>query len=201
MSSVTLTSTPDPEPELSLGFVIRRLLITIAVLMALMGLLGYFLKDELIAVSEAFVGALGGWGVMLGFFLADALVLPIPHDAFTTFGLVAGIPFWTCVAWASVGSVVGAHVGFGIGQYLSHTALYRRVMERRGREVRMLTEKYGVIALLVGCLGPLAYSLVCWAGGAVRIRYRDFLLVTLLRIPRVAGYLYLIQLGYLSVVE
>jgi uncharacterized membrane protein YdjX (TVP38/TMEM64 family) len=50
----------------------------------------------------------------------------------------------------------------------------------------------------VAAITPLPYSIFCWAAGAGKLPFRRFLLVSLLRIVRVAGYLYLIQLGLLG---
>ena len=88
-----------------------------------------------------------------------------------------------------------------IGRYLSHTRWFQRIMERRGKEIYRLAKRYGVLAMAVGALGPIMYSLCCWAGGALDIRWRDFWLVTSLRIPRVAIYLWAIQMGYVNVVS
>ena len=42
---------------------------------------------------------------------ADAFTLPLPNDAFTFFGRAAGMPFWECVFWGSLGSLVGESDG------------------------------------------------------------------------------------------
>jgi membrane protein YqaA with SNARE-associated domain len=50
----------------------------------------------------------------------------------------------------------------------------------------------------VAAITPLPYSIFCWAAGAGRLDFTRFMAVSVpLRIIRVAGYLYLIQLGLL----
>lgn len=54
-------------------------------------------------------------------------------------------------------------------------------------------ERYGLLALALAALTPLPYSLVCWACGATKVRTVPFILVSLLRVPRVAIYLLIIE--------
>jgi uncharacterized membrane protein YdjX (TVP38/TMEM64 family) len=72
------------------------------------------------------------------------------------------------------------------------------MMARRGREVKLLVERYGVRALLFAALTPLPYSIACWAAGACEVRFRTFFLVSLSRIPRVIFYLWLIEQGFIT---
>jgi membrane protein YqaA with SNARE-associated domain len=76
------------------------------------------------------------------------------------------------------------------------TARFRRFIEGRGRNAWESVRRYGAGALALGALSPLPFSICCWAGGALRIRPSIFLAVALLRIPRVAFYLWLIQIGF-----
>ena len=41
--------------------------------------------------------------------------------------------------------------------------------------------------------------MTCWAAGATKMAYLDFIVISLLRIPRVAAFLWLIQRGFVSV--
>lgn len=170
----------------------------LVVLMVILGLLAYTVHDPLVALAERFVAIAGPPGIALGFFLPDAFTLPIPNDAFSFFGLIGGIPFWTCVLWACLGTLVGGSLGFFLGRWLSHTETFRRMMAQRGREVTLLVERYGVRALLFAALTPLPYSIACWAAGACGMRFFTFFLVSLSRIPRVIFYLWLIEQGFVT---
>jgi len=154
-------------------------------------------KDELAAISKAFVDALGGFGIALGFALPDGLTLPLPNDAFTFFGYRGGIPFWECVGWGTAGSLVGGSIGFLIGRSLQRTRTYRRIMATRGREVNEMAARYGGWTLFIAALTPIPYSLACWAVGAGGMRYRTFLLISTSRVIKVAFYLWLLAEGIL----
>jgi membrane protein YqaA with SNARE-associated domain len=97
-----------------------------------------------------------------------------------------------------VGSILGGTVGFFIGRTLGTTQWMIRFFQTRGAEAYAITKRYGLVALALAAFTPIPYSIVCWACGAVKIRLRDFLLISLLRIPRVALYLWLIQQGFVA---
>lgn len=205
-------STPLPEP-LSIGapgtapaspLDIRRLALQVlggaAALVLGLGLVAYFFQEPLVRLSETFVRTLGGPGIAVGFFLPDAFTIPFPNDAFTAAGLLGGMSFPLVVAWGSLGSILGGHVGLLVGRRLSYTRWFRRFMATHGQEAYALSQRYGALALVLGALTPVPYSVTCWAAGALGMRLGVFSLISLLRIPRIAVYLWLIQLGFLSFV-
>lgn len=182
----------------------RLLLSSLSVLVLLMGVVavvGYFFRDPLLAVSKMFVDAFGGLGVALGFFIPDAFTLPLPNDVSSVLGLAGGLSFLEVTIWASAGSLVGGTVGYWIGRYLRSTATVTRILKRGGGMAQRVLDRYGMTAVAVAAITPLPYSIFCWAAGAGRLDFRAFLLVSQLRILRVAGYLYLIQLGLYSVAD
>jgi membrane protein YqaA with SNARE-associated domain len=161
--------------------------------------LGAAFWDPLHALSETFVTHLGGPGIFLGFFIPDGFSVPMPVDAFTTFGLLGGIPFWEVVAWAASGSLLGGIVGYHVGGWLRRFQWFKRFYGKRAEEMDALVASYGAVALAATALTPLPYSLGCWAAGALKMPMPQFLLVSLLRIPRVAGYLALIHFGLITI--
>lgn len=186
-------------PTLDVRKLVVRFLLAVLVLAALLVLTGFYLEEELLAVSASFVEHFGGWGVFLGFFFPDAFTLPIPQDAFMAFALVGGMSFWEVVAWATAGSLSGGSLGWLLGRQLRRTRAYARFMERRGKDAEALIERYGSIALGVGAATPLPYSILCWACGALGMSYGRFLAVSTLRFVRVVSYLWLIEIGVLRI--
>ena len=202
-----MTTSEDPEAQssdeellgtLRVGELALKLIGVLVILMGLLATLAYFAHDPLVALAERFVAVLGPAGIAIGFFLPDAFTLPIPNDAFSFFGLIGGVPFWTCCFWASLGTLTGGSTGFFLGRKLSDTDTFRRLMARRGREVKLLVDRYGVVALLCAAITPIPYSIACWSAGACGIRFRTFLLVSLSRIPRVIFYLWLMEQGFIK---
>jgi len=186
------------EDLLDLRTIVIRMVVGIIVIVIVVGAAAYLLRQPIMDASKGFVSAFGGWGVAAGFFLVDGFTLPFPNDAFSLLGLKGNISFWMVVFWASLGSYVGGLVGYGIGVMLRRTAWFIRFMNGRGAEVYALIRRYGLVALAIAALTPIPYSIACWASGAVQIRMSHFLLVSLLRIPRIAFYLWLIELGFIT---
>ncbi|MEO1269733.1 MAG: VTT domain-containing protein [Myxococcota bacterium] len=193
---------PSTAPLEEEAFDGRRLalqtLLGIVGLMVTLGILGATFREPLVAFSKVFVEILGGPAIFSGIFIADALLLPIPHDVLTGFGLLGGMEFWIVVMYASVGSVVGGMLGYVLGRQLAHTNTVRSILDRRGKKMYVLAQRYGIMAVALGALSPLPYSLTAWAAGALRMHFGQFVLVSLLRIPRFAFYLWLIRLGFLD---
>lgn len=183
----------------------RRLILSsvmvLATLMAIVASVGYWLREPLLEVSRMFVDVFGGVGVGLGFFIPDAFTVPLPNDVVAVLGLAGGMSFVEVTLWATGGSLLGGAVGYWIGRYLRSTATVRRILRRGGGMAQRVLDRYGMKAVAVAALTPLPYSIFCWAAGAGRLSFKLFLLVSTLRFVRVAGYLYLIQLGLFSVAD
>ena len=186
------------EDEATLREVLIKIGLTLLVFLSLFAGLVYTLKEPLTQFSAMFVEVFGPLGVFLGWFLPDGLTVPMPNDAFLMFGIQGGLGFWQVVSLATAGTLSGGMVGYGIGTRLQHTRWFRRLMSRRGAEIHSLVRRYGLLALALATLTPLPYSLACWASGALEIPFRHFCLVSLLRIPRIIGFLWLIQEGFVS---
>ncbi|HFE45021.1 MAG TPA: hypothetical protein ENJ18_05930 [Nannocystis exedens] len=177
-----------------------RLLLTIGAgiiaLTLVFAVIGYFFREPLLAFASHFVANLGGVGVAIGFFIPDAFTVPLPNDAFSVLGLAGGLGFVEVALWSTLGSVIGGSTGFAIGRGLSHTAWYQRIMKKRGAEVQELLDRYGGIGLGLAALTPLPYSLASWAAGTSKLRYWQFLAISIpLRAIRVTSVLWLFSLG------
>jgi membrane protein YqaA with SNARE-associated domain len=182
----------------------RVVLSTVAALVGITAIVAgtaYLFREWLLSVSQYFVESFGGPGIGGGFFVCDAFTVPLPADAFSTFGLVGGMDFWAVVAWGSVGSLAGGSTGWAIGHFLiGRSARLRAYLDKKGEEVVEQLHRGGLVFLAAAALTPLPYSVVCWAAGATHMPFAHFFAVSLLRIVRVAGYLWLIERGFLSVV-
>lgn len=190
--------TREPEVVLNVRRLVVRTLVGVLLLVAVMAAVGMRFREPLTHFSRQLVESAGGPALAVGFMVPDATSLPIPQDAFSAFALLGGMPFWHIVAWASAGSLAGGSLGFAVCRHLRRTRRLQEQLARRGAQVHAVMERYGDLALALFALTPLPYSVGCWTCGALGMSYGRFLLISLLRIPRVAFYLWLIQLGLLS---
>ncbi|HZG75841.1 MAG TPA: DedA family protein [Paenibacillus sp.] len=130
----------------------------------------------------------------LGIFLLIALenvFPPIPSEVILTFGgfmttstdlTVPGV-----IAFATVGSIVGAVILYGIGRVLSAERLesivakYGKVLRLKPEDIRKADawfDKYGPWAVFFGRLVPLVRSLISIPAGMSGMRILPFLLLT-----------------------
>ncbi|MCB9476176.1 MAG: VTT domain-containing protein [Deltaproteobacteria bacterium] len=199
IENAVIPATPVP---LSRAINTRQLflrgIVGLGLVMIGLGAIGYFLRGPVKAWSVVFVDKLGGLGVSLGFFLPDAFTFPIPPEPWMAAALIGGLPFWEIVLFGSAGSLIGGTCGYFFARQVAHTPWYQRTVLERYADMHKLIETYGTHALVVGALTPLPYSVAAWACGAISMPFSRFFAVSLLRIPRVIGYLALVKLGVVS---
>jgi membrane protein YqaA with SNARE-associated domain len=191
----------EEPPPLDLRSVLFGAILAMMSFTVLAAVLGWLFYDPLLEIGHTFVDRFGGVGIAVGFFFPDAFTVPVPNDAFTAFGLWGGMPFWRVVAWGSLGSLAGGSAGWAIGRYLlSGSARLQGFIKRRGGdEMAAHLRRGGRWFLAVAAVSPVPYSVTCWAAGATMMPYLEFLSISLLRVPRVAAFLWLIQQGFVSV--
>lgn len=185
------------------GKLVRRSIIGVVLFLGALAGLAFLFKDDVIAGSTTFVDVAGGPGILAAWFLLDLIPVPIiPHDIFATLGLIGGCGFWPTIGWASTGSVLGGCASWLVSSRLSHVPIvHRGITAGRARRMFELTRKYGVLALAVGAVSPLPYSISAWACGATGMRFGPFFAVSLLRLPRIAFYLWLVQQGVVNALQ
>ena len=180
---------------------LRKLLMQ--TVLGLIGLLAIFLVvgavfyQQLVTLGTWTVTHLGGPGLVIAFFVLDAVWLPIPHETFSGLALVGGMGLVEITAWATLGSLMGGAAGFGVAKRIHHHAWFQRFLRGRAKQAMAIVERYGGWGLAIGALTPLPYVWTTWAAGALDMPWRQFLPISLLRIPRIAFYVYLMQLGFL----
>ncbi len=198
MVSVEKKREETQEGQLNVSKILIELFVGLVIFFLLLAFAGYYFRKPLIEISKKFVDLFGPLGVALGFMIPDSFTVPFPNDVFTFLGLQGGLGFWEVTAWASGGSLVGGSIGYWIGRFLGNRRWLREFIKNRGAEAYEITRRYGLLALGIAALTPIPYSIVCWSCGIVKIPYKKFFLVSLLRIPRVAFYLWLIQKGFIT---
>ena len=165
-------------------------------------------KDLVTAIYEA----VGYLGVAL-WVAIESVIIPIPSELVLPFaGFLAADPGsiepltggpWNIallVVFATIGSLVGALVAYGIGYYGG-----RPVLIRWGRFLRFTEEdldkteaffvKWGIAAAFLGRMVPVVRSLVSFGAGVGRMRLGPFILFTVL--GSIPWNLFLILTGFL----
>lgn len=83
-------------------------------------------------------------------------------------------------AIATIASVLGGFVGYGIGMKFGHCALVKFIPKRYVDKIEHWINKYGGWAIFVAALAPIPYKFVCIAAGTFRINLFVFFLASLL---------------------
>lgn len=194
-------NSPEPPAPLDMRGVVLNAALAMVVFTGVAALLGWLFYAPLIRFGQWFVANFGGIGVAVGYFVPDAFTVPLPNDAFTAFGLWGGMPFWEVVAWGSLGSIAGGSTGWALGRYLfSRSKNLKAFIKRRGGDEMIAQLRRGERWFLaIAAVTPIPYSITCWAAGIIKMPFVEFLLISLLRIPRVGVFLWLLQKGFVSI--
>jgi len=173
--------------------------VALVVLMAVVLIVGRWFHYPLLAAGGWFVGTFGGPGVAVGFLIPDAFTVPIPNDAFLALARAGNMATLPMVAWAMLGSLLGGSLGWVLGGRLRRNPGVERFFTGPGAGLDRAMQRHGIKVVAIAAITPLPYSLSAWAAGSSQMPYRHFLAISLLRIFRIVGVLYLIDLGLMSV--
>ncbi|OLD04290.1 MAG: hypothetical protein AUJ07_04460 [Crenarchaeota archaeon 13_1_40CM_3_53_5] len=123
----------------------------------------------------------------LGVFLLmvmESATLPVPSEVVLPLGgyLVwqGRLEFWSTVAVATVGSLVGTMVDYGIGYYLGRPAVLRygrivRFSEKRLETTERWFGSHGKNVVLLARFVPLLRTLIAFPAGLVKMDVKRFL--------------------------
>ena len=193
-SSLSPESSIDTQP-LSVQQLLIRTGLGLLFLIGLLAIPVTLYRAELMALSRYFVEHVGGPGVAIGFLLPDMIPIPFTQDIFTGMAVLGGMHFGEALAWATAGSLTGGSIGFWIGRRLGQTARFQRFVQGSGAQAHQLVQSHGSWAVAIGAITPIPYSVICWSCGALDYPYGSLMVISLLRIPRIAFYLWLIITG------
>ncbi len=125
-----------------------------------------------------------GYAGIFVLMVMESATLPVPSEVVLPLGgfLVyqGRLEFWSVVAVATLGSIVGTFVDFGIGFYLGRPAIlrYGRIVrfshERLETTERWFT-KHGTKVVLLARFVPLLRTLIAFPAGIVKMDAKKFL--------------------------
>ena len=100
----------------------------------------------------------------------DVLVIPmvVEADSLLSISMI--------VLVATLSSVLGAFVGYGIGYYGGIPILEKFVSQANINRLNTLTKKYGAAGVFLAAVSPIPYKALAWIVGAGRMDLRLFAL-------------------------
>src|SRR5712691_3738618 len=132
-----------------------------------------------------------GYLAIFALMVMESATLPIPSEVVLPLGgyLVSQgrLEFWSTVAVATVGSLVGTMVDYGIGYYLGRPAVLRYGRIVRFSEKRLeTTERWfgsnGQSVVLLARFVPLLRTLIAFPAGLVKMDVKRFLVYSVVGI-------------------
>jgi len=141
------------------------------------------LNDTIFNIALNLLSQWGYTGVFLLMTLEGA-TLPVPSEIvlpLTGYLVYQGrLEFWAAVAAATLGSLVGTIVDFGVGYYLGRPAVLRFGRKIRLKEHHLIVAegwfaKYGSVAVLLARFVPLLRTVIAFPAGIAKMKIGKFL--------------------------
>lgn len=180
--------------EIILGFV--RLIVGLAALVGIVALVGWRWRSELEHFGRWFVERFGAAGMAGGAFLADGLHFPLPPQFFLLTGIAGGFGVLPALASVLAGSIAGGFFVFATARRLSGVRFFENRFTTTRHVLRSLLRARGRWGLAIAGMLPVSYFVLCALGGLMQLRYRDYAIFGLMRIPRLVLSLVLIVLAW-----
>lgn len=156
-------------------------------------------RSELEALGRIFVERFGLWGMVAGSILADGFHFLLPPQFYMLMGISSGVPASATLTAVCFGSWIGGWCAYFLASRVGRfPSLERRLSEPR-RLLEAAIARYGNAALVISGFLPITYAALCYIAGLGRVTKRGFLVIALVRIPRLIAYYYLVRLGWLGI--
>lgn len=153
-------------------------------------------RPQLRVLGEGFVHRFGYAGMALGAFVSDAFNFPIPPQFYMLTAVAAGAPQIPSVTVVCVSSVIAANVAYFVAGSLAKVPFIAHRIEASRPRIDPLFAKYGYYAVAIGAMLPIPFSLLCYVAGLYKVPYRIYVVLVLMRVPRLLAFYALIRLGW-----
>ncbi|MBA45494.1 MAG: hypothetical protein CMB31_02770 [Euryarchaeota archaeon] len=137
--------------------------------------------DGLDPVVE-FLDGFGLIGLIILIF-SEAIINPIPPETLfwpmlISDGTISGSLFLGFIA--TISSVLGAIVGYWIGERAGRPLIDRFSSEKTVRRLEALTERYGTSGIFIAAVSPIPYKVFAWIAGMAKMDLRLFIIAGIL---------------------
>jgi membrane protein YqaA with SNARE-associated domain len=150
------------------------------------GVAGVICEKELLAFTTWAYATLGFPGLAGILLVSDTFTSPVPPQLVLL--VIANSPLhahWKLLMPAlALQSAVAGTLGYFMATRLGHTRFGHVMVGRLREENRELIDRWGTLGLVLCALTPIPYSISCWVAGALHVRFRSFVWVPILRVPR-----------------
>jgi len=173
-----------------------RFLATLVIVCVVVALIGYVARGPTSALARALVAKLGLGGMALGTLLADGVQFPVPPQFYMWLAVASGTPTGPAFVAICAGSLLAGYVGYQVAELASRLAWFARVTKPYRELLARAFDRFGYRAALFASLLPVPYSVLCYTAGLNRMPRRFLALLGLCRIPKLAGFYWLVHAGW-----
>ena len=114
----------------------------------------------------------------------EAIIQPIPPDLLYIPMLANAMGDTPLVVWlwlvVTVASVLGALVGYAIGERWGTALMVRFGQERQLAKLEALTTRYGTMGIFIAAFSPIPYKVLGWMAGMGHMARKPFVVAGLL---------------------
>jgi len=176
------------------GIITAIVLIILALILTVGGQI--FLKAPLENIADEVVGRMGYVGIFISIFLLDLLILPLSPDVILFLSIASRAEPYISLPLICLASVLAGTAAYYVGHFLGNRKLVKRMIGKYERRGKYLVGKYGIYAIILSALTPVPYSTICMIAGILDMRYPEFLVGTLWRIPKFLTWYVIMSLGF-----
>ncbi len=168
--------------------------VALGVLIVGLAIVGKYFEEQLLFVTTSAYSRLGFAGLASILLVTDSFISPVPPDLLLIVIAESDLAasWWVAVPALGVLSSGAGLLGWAVSRRVGSTRLPQLVFGRFQRHNAALVERYGTLAVALGALTPIPFSVTCWTAGMFQLPFNRIAWVTLLRIPRFVGYYLLI---------
>jgi membrane protein YqaA with SNARE-associated domain len=194
---------PDPVPsrisdEELRDYVQRNLVrggVGLVALVGLLALVGKYFEPQLLGLTTWTYQTVGFVGLASILAITDSFISPIPPDMLLVVVAKSDLAasWWIAVPALGVLSSIAGVAGWAMSRQIGTTRLPQLLFGRYQRYNQALVDRYGSLAVALGALTPIPFSVTCWTAGMFQLPFDRMVWATLLRVPRFVGYYLLIH--------
>ena len=172
-----------------------KLLFGFVVIFALSALLGVYFNEPLEAAGSFLIDRFGLAGLAAATFIVDCIPTPLGYIPFMLLANVGGVANSTIFGVCFAASFSAGLTGYGLGRVVGMPQRVDAWMRAKHPRVRELLETHGVWGEVFIAALPLPLALGTWSAGALRLPPDKVALALLVRIPKTAFFLTMIESG------
>ncbi|MCH1616097.1 MAG: VTT domain-containing protein [Candidatus Poseidonia sp.] len=113
----------------------------------------------------------------------EAIIQPIPPDLLYIPMLANAMGDFPLILWlwftVTVASVLGAYVGYWLGQHWGTSLMVRFGQEKHLAKLEHLTSTYGTLGIFIAAFSPIPYKVFGWMAGMGDMAKRPFIIAGL----------------------